>query len=818
MEQTNIDKPCGKTLLTLGVANTEQKENLNDQSSSCNDEAKAFTQDKKIIAVDRIETNVIIDLSGENDIPILSNIINDHDYDMATVDQAIVTSQVPAKLREKKYGRYLPTWEQPPESFYKTYTFDIFNNRHEKHICWLYNKKDKNGNDGLGCKLCEKSQKRTNSNGKINLWCTSGYQIMKLSKIMEHKDNEVHKQAQQLELQSASHSQPSWITTQMKERTKQEIAIQNLILSAVYICQQDQKINSLEKLRTLIEALGVKLLPADLGGVTYRNDEAALEFLPHVASYLHEEILEKVKQSQAIVLGLDDDGSVSNRVNCIKSLWRKDDLNSEKTCWFATDNAATFTGIKPLFKKKSTLTVVGVNNGVVAKLKRDYDLDFVELNTCIAHSFALVGKQAGFIKDDDHEKAKKRDLIAKLESIIGRIYQYFGSSATRTFKLKCWQNLLDIPELKFKKLFSIRWTAIRDSIKPIMFNITPTNQDLLPTLQEIKFGKNLTNDDHETAADLLSSILNDDFLFMLHFHYDLHECILGELTKLLQNDDLSYLTLMNVLNEKRQILNNWLSRKQESKCILGPSLNDYLDSTMNNNSYGAFQIVIGDRDKLYKECFTHIDRLLLELDRRFKPSKLQQCFLVLFEPDYLINNKDDVMKSNYGRQELEYICTKYRNLSGFNMNKCRNEWETLKISLSDFVRIKEQQKSRRIFWKSFISWKEAINDSFHEQYKNILILLSIYLISPLNSAEYERGYSIVNRIQTNGRSQIMIDTLDVIMNIPYNTWSGQDERRRINRTQLIIDAPDDYVPSKQIRPNTRKRQFTTIDNCPVKPK
>ncbi|CAF2551925.1 unnamed protein product [Rotaria sp. Silwood2] len=522
------------------------------------------------------------------------------------------------------------------------------------------------------------------------------------------------------------------------------------------------------------------------------------------------------------VLGLDGDGSASNIVNCIKSLWRKDDLNPGKICWFAADNAATFTG---------------VNNGVVAILKRDYDLDFVELNTCVAHSFALVGNQAGFIKEDDDKKAKKRDLIAKLENIIGRIYQYFGSSATRTFKLKCWQNLLDVPELKFKKLFSIRWTAIRDSIKPIMFNITPTNQALLATLQEIKFGKNLTNNDREAAADLLSSILNDDFLFMLHFHYDLHECVLGELTKLLQNDDLPYLTLMNVLNEKRQILNNWLSQKQESKCILGPTLNDYLDSTMNNNSYGAFKIVIGDRDKLYKECFTHIDRLLLELDKRLKPSKLQQCFLVLFEPDYLINNKDDVMKSNYGRQELEYICTKYRNLNGFNMNKCRHEWETLKISLSDFVSINEQQKSRRIFWKSFISWKEAINDSFHEQYKNILILLSIYLISPLNSAECERGYSIVNRIQTNGRSRIMIDTLDVIMNIrllfpddlrsdrcreiiqkAYNTWSGQDERRRINRAQLIIDVPDDYIPSKQIRPNTRKRQLTTIDNCLVKPK
>jgi hypothetical protein len=44
------------------------------------------------------------------------------------------------------------------------------------------------------------------------------------------------------------------------------------------------------------------------------------------------------------ILGLDGDGTANNIVNSIKELWEKDDLNPEKTCWFATDNASTFTG------------------------------------------------------------------------------------------------------------------------------------------------------------------------------------------------------------------------------------------------------------------------------------------------------------------------------------------------------------------------------------------------------------------------------------------------------------------------------------------
>jgi hypothetical protein len=55
------------------------------------------------------------------------------------------------------------------------------------------------------------------------------------------------------------------------------------------------------------------------------------------------------------------------------------------------------------------------------------------------------------------------------------------------------------------------------------------NQALLATLEEIKFDKNLTHDDREAAAELLCSTLDNEFLFILHFHYDLHECVLGEI-------------------------------------------------------------------------------------------------------------------------------------------------------------------------------------------------------------------------------------------------------------------------------------------------
>jgi hypothetical protein len=142
---------------------------------------------------------------------------------------------------------------------------------------------------------------------------------------------------------------------------------------------------------------------------------------------------------------------------------------------------------------------------------------------------------------------------------------------------------------------------------------------------------------------------------------------------------------MNLLDEKKKILMNWLTQKNELEPILGPSLNDYLNSITNNNSYGAFQIIVSDRSKLFTEVFLHIDRLLIEIDKRFKPSEAQERFIVLFEPEYLIKNANEIAKSSYGRQELDFLRIKYQHLNGFDKNQCMIEWEKFKISLSEFA-------------------------------------------------------------------------------------------------------------------------------------
>jgi hypothetical protein len=55
------------------------------------------------------------------------------------------------------------------------------------------------------------------------------------------------------------------------------------------------------------------------------------------------------------------------------------------------------------------------------------------------------------------------------------------------------------------------------------------HQALFATLKQISDDQNYSVHDRDKALDLFNTILNDSFLFYLHFHHDLQECVSGNL-------------------------------------------------------------------------------------------------------------------------------------------------------------------------------------------------------------------------------------------------------------------------------------------------
>ena len=61
-------------------------------------------------------------------------------------------------------------------------------------------------------------------------------------------------------------------------------------------------------------------------------------------------------------------------------------------------------------------------------------------------------------------------------------------------------------------------------------------------------------------------------------------------------------------------------------------------------------------------------------------------------------------------------------------------------------------------------FKQTINEKF-VQYKAILMLLSIYILSASNSAESKHNFSAENHLQTNERNRLMIEISDILLNV-----------------------------------------------------
>ena len=87
---------------------------------------------------------------------------------------------------------------------------------------------------------------------------------------------------------------------------------------------------------------------------------------------------------------------------------------------------------------------------------------------------------------------------------------------------------------------------------------------------------------------------------------------------------------------------------------MGLSLSNYIQESK-KNLYGLFKIKPADRKQLSRDCCDHVRRLLHELDRCFMRSVLRENLSILFDPDYLMDNKEIIDQPEYGREALNYV-------------------------------------------------------------------------------------------------------------------------------------------------------------------
>ncbi|XP_067213025.1 zinc finger protein 862-like [Linepithema humile] len=280
-----------------------------------------------------------------------------------------------------------------------------------------------------------------------------------------------------------------------------------------------------------------------------------------------------------------EDGTARSIVNAIKKLLIDAKLQLIKMQGIGTDNAST---------------MVGVNSGVYAQLKKD--VPHLILIRCVCHSLQLA-----------ISKATENTLPRNIEFLIKETYNWFANSSIRQLNYaQVYQTLNNGQEpLKILRVAETRWLSIEPAVKRILDQWT-----------ELKahFEISRVNDNCYTA-ELLYSMYRDKKNFIyLSFLYPIlsmvqktnknFESKVADPTKLLSDIKRLYSTVANkiVLSTARIDI-----YEQDIEKYLDPSpaLGYAFDSSCTEN-----EIVGQEKENLKSRCVSFLIALVKELKNR----------------------------------------------------------------------------------------------------------------------------------------------------------------------------------------------------------
>jgi hypothetical protein len=209
-----------------------------------------------------------------------------------------------------------------------------------------------------------------------------------------------------------------------------------------------------------------------------------------------------------------------------------------------------------------------------------------------------------------------------------------------------------------------------------------------------------------------------------------------------------------VLEEKKEKFDDFFQRivAKANECQLDDIpqkfQNNNLDSSERNNrrrlaapSKEIHENV--DYNKTYKDLYNCIlDRFISEILDRFEPKNLEPLITIF----NLLNDKKRLLSDEKLKNDFKI----YEDL--ININK-------LYFELDLFYRLKEHYKLET--FENLIEFlrSQKQNRENFSSFKNIYILLKIYLTSPIANVSSERGFSCLKRVKTYLRSTMVQERL-----------------------------------------------------------
>lgn len=383
-------------------------------------------------------------------------------------------------------------------------------------------------------------------------------------------------------------------------------------------------------------------------------------------------------------------------------------MKPEKLVGLGTDNAAV---------------MVGVNNGVIEKLRKDFKNNHIVLFRCVCHSLQLA-----------LSSATKDELPTSIEYLLRETYNWFSHSSLRQLQYKqVYEALHDGDEpLKIPQMAATRWISIEPVVKKILgqydslkahFNIARTNEKCYAA-------ETLYNMYADLACKLylifINSVLND-----VQKTNKLFESENADPTKLLDSLILLIRSLSaRILNPTARV--DLLTQSIDSYLNPRPYLGCAFESEIANTSTIADE----RRKSIREKCIRFLLALCKELRNRLPDNIDILRKMASFDvKEVLKHNKPKITD-----------LAKYVGITNpGQLEKIENQWRNIV-----FVNWNNNDKTEA-FWVEVKNYVDAVGEAvFEDLCRSAFRILAL----PHSNADVERVFSTVTNTKTKSRNRM----------------------------------------------------------------
>lgn len=429
--------------------------------------------------------------------------------------------------------------------------------------------------------------------------------------------------------------------------------------------------------------------------------------------------------------------------NSIISILKKHNL-SNKLVAYCADNANTNFGGAA---RKGT-------NNIFAKLNEELQQKLIGVG-CAAHIIHNAIQHAADL------------LPVDIENIIIKMYGHFYIYTVRVNTLK---EFCDDVEVEYRQLLGFsktRWLALMPAIERILKMYKPLKAYFL-SMEKCPVG--LYNFFNKNCSELWLKFLHNQASVFYNS---------------VKNVEGNNVTIIDVSNEINCLVIKYKERLEDQ----------YIPLTLKND----LKILVESGDIKENWFLSHINSFYRNC---FQYLQLWSEQFLLIEPHKWINLKYSI-KWIEVQKSLEGIISNFSNSAEIDENALYDEISYVK-NYADTKKINEWNEEKR---QTDMRWVEIFNHFVDNNipFQNIQAIIEYILCIPATNAPTERIFSIINKLWSIDKSQLMVDTVKAILMVKVNYASNcEDFLKQISNNEHLlkqVHKTEKYNPTLQMNSN-----------------